>query len=69
MLALSAPASQRHKYIAAVIEDVGREAASLCPVSSLSTALAETASRTARTNLINLLDEPKLRYISRSISV
>jgi retron-type reverse transcriptase len=62
MLALSAPASQRHKYFAAAIEDVGREAASLCSVSSLSTALAETASRTARTSFLNILDEPKLRY-------
>ena len=62
MLVLSAPASQRHKYLAAATVDVGREAASLCSVGSLSIALAETASRAARANFLNNLDEPKLRY-------
>lgn len=62
MLALSAPASQRHKYFAAAIEDIGREAASLCSVSLLATAVANTVSHTARSNFLKILDEPKLRY-------
>ena len=62
MLALSSTASQRRNELVTAIDDVGREAASLCSISSLSTALVATASRTARTDFLKILDEPKLRY-------